>query len=167
MAKSVGVVCCSRKPDTNELVAHLQVRGSWNHEKDKPETWPGGCQVTAHGKLKPDETFEQGRDREVREELGRRFGDALAPHDFIEVMRAGEGDDAVVTYATLVDHALMGTVELHRDSPKLREIQLHEVQGIQDLRSFDKGTGVTDLRTIAMFDDEKWAVRAALERFGS
>lgn len=51
--KSVGLVILAEMLGENgTLVAVLQRRGKRNFEEGgKPESWPGGCQVTAHGTL--------------------------------------------------------------------------------------------------------------------
>ena len=54
--KSVGVQILSRDKK-GALVAILQVRSQWNEEKNSPESYPGTCQVTVHGKLEEGEDF--------------------------------------------------------------------------------------------------------------
>ncbi len=62
--RSVGIQLLG-KNTLGELVAILQVRAKWNSEKNTPETWPGACQVTAHGKLEDGEDFMQALFRET------------------------------------------------------------------------------------------------------
>ncbi len=142
------------------------MRGRWNTEKNKPETWPGGCQVTAHGKLKEGETFFGALWREMIEELGERFARTVSTESLVEVSRHGEGDDTVVTYATLIDYSLVAAIEPGEDSGGIRELRHEEVTAIQVLRGSDETAGVPTEVT-AMFGDERKAVEKAFALFSA
>lgn len=66
--RSVGVLITTNLEE--KRVAVLQIRGCFNTEKMKPESWIGLCQVTAAGKLREGESHIDGALREVNEELG-------------------------------------------------------------------------------------------------
>jgi hypothetical protein len=53
-----------------KLMAILQRRGEFNHETMSPESWPGACQVTVHGKAIVGEELGTAIKRETIEEIG-------------------------------------------------------------------------------------------------
>ena len=65
----VGLLVMTELPEMG-LVAVLQRRGEFNHEKMGPETYPGAFQLTAWGGMKDEETPHEAMLREVEEELG-------------------------------------------------------------------------------------------------
>jgi 8-oxo-dGTP pyrophosphatase MutT (NUDIX family) len=135
----------------------------------KPESWPGACQVTAHGKLKEGEDFPAALSREAAEELGIDFAPLfnihLNPPTTFEISHLREGEKEVITSTAILDHSLIKTIRPAPETGGIRLVRRDEADQIVDLRSFPKGTGVPDRKTIAMFTDEKEAVAAAFARF--
>ena len=172
--KSVGVILLCRTEEG--WVAILQVRSEQNPEKENaPESYPGGCQVTVHGGLKGEENFLQALLREIREELGEEGTLViLALFDMKEGQLTRLVDDdrpekQSVTYGGIVKEYVLDTLVAKEKGPTFggfKVIYRHEVDQIVDLRTFDKTTGVTDEDVIAMFSDEKEAVRLAFEKLG-
>lgn len=165
MAKkvSVGLVVLTDVPDMGGRVAVLQRRGEFNHEKMKPESFPGACQVTAHGKVEEGENRFEALGREFIEELGKAVGDLIfrlgaSP---VELSRIVTEEKEAVTYGALFPATFLQSVKLNPSSGGLVLLTEDKVDSIQDLGSFDKKEGVTDRRVIAMFPDEIEAVRQA------
>ncbi|MBI2024888.1 MAG: hypothetical protein HYT03_02280 [Candidatus Harrisonbacteria bacterium] len=150
--RSVGLVVVTDIPNMGR-VAVLNRRGDFNYETMKPESYPGGCQVTVHGKAEENEEITEALKREELEELGE-LGYAFDSNKFIELSRLESEDKLIVTYGIYVPP----------ESFPLVFLSANQVEGIQDLRTFDKKEGVTDRRVVAMFLDEKEAIRLAFEK---
>lgn len=167
---SVGLIVVMDVP-TIGLVVVLRERGFFNPEKMKPESWPGACQVTAHGRLEEGEDFKTALLRETEEELGKSFAFNILclidkdPAALAEVTRLNKSDKVAVTFTIKVDCLLLKKIRLAPESGAIRLISLAETAEIVDVRSFDKATGVQDSRVIAMFPDEREAVINALKHF--
>ena len=153
----------------------LQVRPYWNTEKNKRESWPGGHQVTAHGKLKDDEDFIQSLVRETEEEIGYEAASVVqrlaASGELIKLVdHDGEKEHAITFGAVIgnpadVEAVLAGTNRTTKKQVTTLIRLVNEDVEIVDLRQFDKEAGVTN-DSIAMFPDEKEAVRLAFEKLG-
>lgn len=175
---SISLVVLTDVPDMGR-VAILQRRGKLNYEKREPESWPDGCQVTTHGKVQEDEELWLAMYRELSEELGssaysfirsygRLFSDAMIKER--EVWRIEDDKKLVITYAVLVPSQVIKLIEsflktLGSYSGGITLVSEDQIDGIQDLNNFDKKFGVTNRQVIAMFPDEKEAVKKAFEMF--
>ena len=165
--KSVGIIVLTRIPEMG-LVAILRERGWINPKKaDYRESWPGGCQVTAHGKLQEDDDFYDALFREITEELGEDASGRIRDHanELVEVFRLQKENKNVVTYAIKLEPSFIEDIRLGPESGAIRLVRPEEANSIIDLFSLDKSTGVQYRRTIAMFPDEKQAVINAFARF--
>lgn len=156
---------------SGKLVAVLQVRPKWNQEKNTPESYPGACQVTVHGKLEEGEDFLQALLREVGEELGEEIvpvvKDLRENKKLIELVNLEDPEKHIITYGGIVEKAVLNkstSREKSREFGGFKLIQQNEIEKIVDVQTFDKNTGVTDENTIAMFPDEKEAVKIAFEK---
>jgi 8-oxo-dGTP pyrophosphatase MutT (NUDIX family) len=166
----VGLLVMTEMPD-GILYAVLQRRGEFNHEKMGPESFPGGCQVTAWGGMKEGETPAKAMLREVKEELGemicrriiRRFG--FLPSKLLEIYRFKDEKNLKVVYGVKLPCKLLEEIRLGPQSGGLRLLKEEEIPLIQDLKSFDRNIGVTDRRIIAMFSDTKEAIQNAFKLF--
>ncbi len=175
---SVGLVVLADIPTMGGLNAVLQERGKFNHEENRPESWPGACQVTAHGKCVEGESIRNGLIREIREELGDKMAHVfvnMAADDVIELNRVETDEKLVVTYGCRFaantifgEHPLSDNIFcLHDSALRLRMVNRQEVEKIVDLaKNFTKAEGVKDRSVTAMFADEKEAVRLAFEKLG-
>ncbi len=154
--------------------AVLQIRGEFNHEKMGPESWPGACQVTAHGKCEEGEKPEKALAREVVEELG---GDAAeivlacklmisAGYNFVKLSEVEMEREIVITYGVVAKSRFLSQLKLSASTGGIRLITRDKVENIVDLKKFDKAIGVWDRTVTAMFADEKEAVRLAFEKLG-
>lgn len=170
--KGVGVQLLGKNA-TGELVAILQVRAPWNAEKNAPESYPGACQVTAHGKLEADEDFMQALFREVTEELG----DEITPFiqtlyregRLVELVNNDSAEQQNITFGAVIGEDLfkiLSSKEKNRSFGGFKLVRRNEIEKIVDLREFDKTIGVTDEKIIAMFPDEKEAIKIAFEKLG-
>jgi 8-oxo-dGTP pyrophosphatase MutT (NUDIX family) len=168
--QSVGLVVLTEIPSMGGVVAILQRRGKFNHEKMGPESWPGGCQVTCHGKVEEvDEGVLDALQREIEEEFGWDAVQEILPDPNQAILLSDEESESerALTYGVLVPPSGFlreGKVSLNASSGGLDFVTRDKVGQIQELRNFDKRTGVTDLNTIAMFSDEIEAVRLAFEK---
>lgn len=164
---AVGLVIVTSDPRGGK-VAVLQRRGMINPEKDDlRESYPGGCQVTCHGKLEDLELQEPGGYmvallREAAEELGPEFCSWLMGRtsQFRPLNDSGE----IRNFGLYVPETrFLSHIQLGPSTGGL--VLVGSVDGIKNLKDFDKATGVTNIGTIAMFPDDKEAVRLALEAF--
>ncbi len=175
MKTSVGFLAMTEVNGT--LYAILQRRGEWNHEKMAPESWPGACQVTAHGKIELGEEFLPAVKREVAEELGSWFGEIVAGLNWFRAGNPQGGDidvvtlyedDKVRTEGFIIDNSYLRGFRLQPSTGGLKLITKEEVMGIVDLTSssYNKEVGVVTRSIVAMFPDEIKAVKKAFEVFG-
>lgn len=169
--KSVGIQLMGRNSQ-NKIVAILQVRSAWNEEKNSPETWPGACQVTAHGKLEKDENFLQGLLRELKEELGEELEEIVKKSadekKLIELVNEETPEKHVITYGIIIEDKTMENLlskNTSRSFGGFKVITEKEINEIVDIKNIDKVVGVTDPKIIAMFPDEKEALTMAFNKF--
>lgn len=168
--KSVGIQLLGKNKDDG-LVAILQVRAKWNAERNAPESWPGMCQVTAHGGLEEGEDFTQALFREVQEELGdeilkvvKKLYDA---GKVVELINKNGSEKEIITYGIIIEENVwknMVNREKKASFGGFKVIRPNDVKKIVDLKHIDRNMGVTDENTIAMFPDEKEAVKMAFEK---
>lgn len=161
--RSVGLIVTTEID--GELVAILQVRGTFNPEKMKPESWPGACQVTVHGGCNTGENESDALMRETDEELGNDATDFIIPclANAKIVFKAEDEKKAVTTTAMRVlNPDFLKAIRLHAGSGGIRLVSKDDLPKIQDLSKFDKTEGVIDRRVIAMFPDELEALKKAL-----
>lgn len=162
-------------PSVGGLVAILQKRGDFNHEKMEPESWPGACQLTAHGKCEENESMIDALIREVQEELEgpdipfervRGFGMIIKfeADKLTELNRVESETSEVVNYGVRVANSLIPMFRLSPSTGGLRLVHRVELASVIDVRSFDKIAGVPLRATIAMFPDELDAVKIAFEK---
>lgn len=173
---SVGLVILADIPTMGGLNAVLQERGKFNHEENRPESWPGACQVTAHGKCTEGESIKDGLMREIYEELGAAMAEVIADvaaHNVVELNRVETDEKLVVTFGCrFAAYTIFGedpfkdnVFRLHESSGGLRMVNRQGVDKIVDLaKNFNKVDGVKDPEITAMFADEKEAVRLAFEK---
>lgn len=150
----------------NKKVAVLQRRGVFNTEKMAPESWPGACQPTVHGKLIHGETLKDSLWREMEEEIGEKASynvissfKKIPPRIVQEHMK---GEKVVKTFTLHIpDNAFLKEIRLNADTGGLVYASEEDVKKgrIFDLEKITtRERGITDLRVIAMFSDEKSAI---------
>jgi len=164
--KSVGILLVVDLIQGKRAV--LVRRGKYNHKKLMgPQTWPGLCQVTAHGGASGREYLGNALLRECGEELGsyieEMVGDAKKKDGvLIKLSQMSSPKRDNITYGMLVDvYALCSKIQLDPSSGGIELISEKDVENIKSSEEFDPETGVTDLNTIAMFPDEIEAVKQA------
>ena len=165
--RSVGLIILTELP-SGELVAVLRERGSFNFEKMEPESWPGGCQVTVHGKLEDHEKAVECLYREMQEELGEEFAFFFWKthiRTMAEVCSVLTDKKQIVTLADKVDFDALCKIRLEPGTGCVRFLRPQEIPHIKRLEEFSKARGVPGRETVAMFEDEKKAVLAAFGHF--
>ena len=181
--RSVGLVVTTVLPD-GTTVAVLQIRGEINPEKlprKVHESWPGGCQVTAHGRWQEGESDDTvALWREVSEELGPQVAQRVREHfDDLQPIydSTRPGEEVVHTYHLELPWQFLQEVRLGPASGGLRLVTAVEAANIFDLREFVQQEGApTRLfaatpalkyvgKLTAMFPDEREAVQRALRVF--
>lgn len=170
--QSVGLVITVEI--NGERYALLQERGQLDPEK-LPEklrqSWPGICQVSAHGTLKPGEDVWDGLYREVEEELGPHVAGAvmalnlaaleLAPKLVLESERS---EEHVRTYAIQLPWQLVAKIP--RGSSGIRLLNAKDAVCICYAEGLIEGKRVgpttSNRATIWMFTDELKAVQMVM-----
>lgn len=178
MQKSIGLLILTELPDLGR-VAILQIRGEFNHETMKAETFPGGCQATCHGKAEQGECLPFALFRELDGEIGKKAADMLyeifhprQDSGYVFCPKVSESSaegptEIATTYAVIMPPDILRIIRLSPSSGGLRLLKENEIPLIQNLRDFDRSEGVIDRRVIAMIPDEKQAVQKAFETFKS
>ncbi len=162
--KRVGLIVLVKLKDA-ELAAVLQGRGFFNSETRKPESYPGICQVTVHGKLENNESAKQALFREIREELGRDFEREVKKAKILEIHRFHESRHQVITYAAKLPAKALKAIRPGSSSGGLRLITQSEINRIKTVKPAHKIKGVLDRNAIVMFSDELEAVKKAFKVF--
>lgn len=170
---SVGLIIITRLAGvTGELepFAVLQRRGDFNHETLRAESWPGLCQVTAHGKLNG-EGWTTGLHREIKEELGSTPFELGIKYDKLVVVKEIKVNQPKAkttrTYAVEIPADAIKKFRLNASTGGLVLVNREQAKKIQTTASklFGKETGVPLREQIVMFPDELEAVEAAFRKF--
>lgn len=168
--RSVGLLLVADFPHWNpRCTVVLQRRGEFNQKKDwLPESWPGICQLTVHGRLKENEEPLDGLMREVEEELGEDFASGLrafnAENNSMVLLNSVDtirGSDW--NYGTKIHQNLLNMIRLHPSSGGLHLLNCDRLNDIETLdpKRVDKKVGITDRNLIVMWPEEREAVRLA------
>lgn len=166
-SRSVGLLLFTEIANMG-LVAVLRERGHFDFEKMKPESWRGGCQVTAHGKVEANENFLVALARETHEELGGDFACNFwrqYSEKMVEIYRIRNEHVEVVTFAAKIDCSLLKKIRMSPESGSIRFLPRHGLGYIRNMEIFSKETGVIDRSIIVMFPDEEAAVAEGFAHF--
>jgi hypothetical protein len=168
--RSVGLVLYTVVKGKVVAVLHRRGGFTFTDELDvRDESWPGGCQVSSHGKWKDGDGEGSIRTvlREIREELGDPTANLVAAQQVhLQVLSTKDGEtEAVTTYGLLVANPqeLLPYIRLSAESGGL--VLVNRNQPLANLRDYPKAEGVTDRRVVALFPDEIEAVRKGFELF--
>jgi len=156
--------------EPEELVAVLQKRGEFNHEKMGPESWPGACQITVHGSLEEHESWSGAMFRESGEELGTAVWNCFnGKLDSMAKLLSEKtsSEKEVRTFGIELPAGFLKRVRLNASTGGLHLLRKKQVSQICRLcpEHFSKAVGVDERLTIAMFPDEIEAVKKAFEIF--
>jgi hypothetical protein len=172
--KSVSLLIMTRlqmeEGEPEELVAILQRRGEFNHETMRPESWPGACQLTVHGKVEEDENEKNTLFRETVEELGQDFvlGFMIAmSFKMVEIGEVLTEKKHVQHYAVEVLPDRLKSIRFNASTGGVRIMRYKDLDRIQNLfMGYIKEKGIELRSATAMFPDEIKAVKKAFEIFG-
>jgi len=170
MKKSVGLILITAIPNNEEvLMVVLQRRGQWNIEKMAPESYPGCCQISVHGKLKHNEEFYHGLFREGGEELGRNFIMICQEKlNLEEVSHKCIDGEEILNFGAFIPAKLLRKIRLGPDSGGLDLVRGDNflngcvLKITEDMKRYGPPHG-----GLAMFEDEIQDVKKALEMFSS
>jgi len=169
--RSVGLLLVADVPHWNpRRTAVLQRRGEFNQEKDwLPESWPGICQLTVHGRLKEGEEPLDGLMREMEEELGKDFAAGLkalnSEHNPMILLNSTDSvEGSISNYGIKIHQNLLNMIRLHPSSGGLYLLNQDPLDSIKvlDPQQLDKKVGVINRNLIVMWPEEREAVRLAL-----
>ena len=125
------------------------------------------------GGIEEGEDFIQAIFREISEELGPEIvpfiRELFANGKFKELIDLETPEGHIVTYGGIVTEKVCKVLlakQKDRSFGGFKIIRSNEINKIIDLQTINKDTGVTDEETIAMFRDEKEAVRLAFLKLG-
>lgn len=177
--RAAGLLVMTELPGMG-LVAVLQRRGEFNHEKMGPESFPGAMQLTAWGGMKDDEEYPlTAALRECEEEIGkeatsfvvdritflvRHPDDPEKPRslEYVQEIYYFEDEKKLgVAFAVKLPCEFLQEIRLGPSSGGIRLLKEEEIEKIQDLKNFDKVAGVTDRNVLAMFADAKETIQKA------
>lgn len=162
----VGLLVMTEIPEMG-LVAVLQRRGEFNHEKMGPESFPGAMQLTVWGGMEETDTDElTAMLRECEEEMGGSFATHIrcwARLTVSEIYRFEDEKNLKVAYAVKLPCEFLKKICLGPSSGGIRLLKEEEIGKIQDLKNFDKTVGVTDRNILAMFADTKETIERAFK----
>ena len=170
--RSAGVLVMTEFPGMG-LVAVLQRRGEFNHEKMGPESYPGGCQLTAHGGMEDSEAPFDTIFREALEEMGAPFGVAVGAALSGSLVNAprlnyiNTDEKEVYSYGQKMNPDFLKSIKLGPSSGGVVLVTKERASKIRNLKEFTREEGVDQLSIIAMFLDDKVAVLKAFKYFAS
>lgn len=166
--RATGLLIMTEIPGMG-LVAVLQRRGEFNHEKMGPESYPGGLQPTVWGGVKDEECVLDALIREIKQELGKRTWEIwIHGRSLKEIYRLEDEKGLMIAFGVKLPCDFLAEkdnseeeVRLNASSGGLRLLKEEEIDKIQDLKNFDKTVGITDRNILAMFTDTKETIRRA------
>ena len=142
------------------LYAVCQVRGAFNFQTMRSESWAGLLQPTCHGKLREDEEYIDALRRKVGEELG-----ANGPLSDIDPQHLTPLQlQRVRTYGCMVKPWVIREVTLHPSTGGLRLISRQGADAIRFSQSGDRD-GVPPGQLV-MFEDDFGAMLMGFSHFG-
>jgi len=160
------------------LVAVLQRRGEFNHEKLEEilkggnddgfgESFPGGCNLTVWGGMKENETPMEAIIRETYEEMGEDLGEMFDFnwHVAKEIYRFEDDKNLKIAFGLKVSCDILLDLHFNASSGGIHILTEDKVDEIQDLAKFDKKIGVLDRSVIALYFDCRQAIKNAFAMF--
>lgn len=168
--RATGLLIMTELPGMG-LVAVLQRRGEFNHEKMGPESFPGMLQLTAWGGVKDEECVLDALIREIIQELGKKIWENwIRGRNLKEIYRLEEEKSLKIAFGLKLPCDFLAEredseeeVRLNASSGGLRPLKEEEINKIQDLKNFDKTVGITDRNILAMFTDTKETIVRAFK----
>jgi len=162
--RSVGLIVFTQLPNDEELSAILQIRGEFNHEKMRPESWPGLCQLTVHGRCEPGENARTALLREIKEELGLDGSMVCSIGSFSALAETEGSSNEVSNFAVnIAPNWFLKSFRLSLSSGGIRLVKKKQLNDILPAQKHDRD-GVPRHKTV-MFKDDIEALKKAFEMF--
>lgn len=167
--KTVGLIVLTNTTEKG-LTAVLQVRGSFNTEKNNEETYSGASQLTVHGSINEGESETDTLLRETREELGEEFAEIIEVElnkglTFVELNKVENENISIANFGVIIDESALKEIELNSSTGgSIRLISKSDVDNIRELKKADRENGIAK-DEIVMFPDNIEAVKLAFEKF--
>src|SRR3989338_7023011 len=135
------------------------MRGGFNTEKNKPETYKNASQLTVHGGINKKENEIEALLRETKEELGAKFA------KIIELNKKKNDKISVVNFGLILTKIDLDKIKINKQTGgSLRLISKNEIRNIRELKPSEKTNGIADKNEIVMFSDDIEAVKLAFEK---
>ena len=150
------------------IYAVLQRRGWFNFETSKPESWPNTYQPTMHGRINPNDRFDQVAIwREGFQELGPALTQAVMEHELHLLHTTNTETENIMTYGVLLPLEAIKTICLSPSTGGLRFIRVIDLNRLVKIEGsgITKTVGQSDNWEIAMFEHNIINVRRAFEVF--
>ncbi|OGD66261.1 hypothetical protein A2Z61_01085 [Candidatus Campbellbacteria bacterium RIFCSPLOWO2_02_35_12] len=164
--KTIGLIIIFKDKEKC-FTAALQMRGGFNTEKNKPETYKNASQLTVHGGINKKENEIEALLRETKEELGAKFAKIieLNKNKLIEVNRIKNDKISVVNFGLILTKIDLDKIKINKQTGgSLRLISKNEIRNIRELKPSEKTNGIADKNEIVMFSDDIEAVKLAFEK---
>ncbi len=162
--KSAGIVFITRMPDGRFGVV-LRQRGKIDYEKGWTEMpWAGARQVSAHGKLRWQETHKQTLERKIKEQLGESFLNNIHLDDRDPRILVDDKRAKVKTYSLCIMPECIKMISQEASCDGIIVFPLDERGKIRKLTKKDRDKPITDPDEIAMFADEIKALHEIIRR---
>lgn len=157
--KGVGLIVVMDIPGRGSAAA-LQVRGSFNHEENRPQYFAGGCQTTVYGGIKTGEAAREALLREAKEELGTEAAEILRGENLVKVAEFKSDGEEGEIYAVKMAEEFLQKIKLGPDSGGIRLTTLAEAEAAKDLREYKEGVPAG---VLAIFPDTIAAIKKAMD----
>jgi hypothetical protein len=154
-----------------ELVAILQRRGKINDESEngfKFQSFPGLCQITVYGKVKPNESAVDATIRETEEETGKEMAEIVRQNSpkIVLLDKTDENNEQKTIYGLFLEQNFLQKVKLNVASAGLEIIGKEKLKNIRTVfYNKENRVKITDTENLTLLDTKKEVIEKAFEIF--